>query len=63
MRYEGLLTGEQKDRGYLSMADEDFVFLMRKVKTVPVLIKCFLLKGLTLDEIRAEADRDFEKGG
>jgi hypothetical protein len=57
MRYEGLLTGAQHCAGFFTMMDPDFVYLWHQNNGNPNCIGIFLLRGLTIDEVREAAEK------
>lgn len=58
MKYEGLLTNEQKRVGYFVTQDEDFVFLWHGRDGNPDIIAVFLYDDVRIKQVREAADED-----
>ncbi len=62
MKFEGLLTGQQKCDGYFTTMDEDFIFLWHGKNTdKPDCIGTFLLDSAKVKEIRDKVEADMKE--
>jgi len=63
MNYQGLLLNRQKESGYFTMGDEDFVFVFQRNQGTPRLVGVFSTHVTTVKEIRDAVDKEIKGQG
>lgn len=61
MNYQGLLLNRQKEAGYFTMGDEDFVWVFHRDQGNPRPIGVFSTHVTTIKDIRDAVDKDFQE--
>ena len=60
MNYQGLLLNRQKEKGYFTVGDEDFVFVFYRNQGKPTLAAIFTTRA-TVKQIRDAVDAEIKR--